>query len=141
MKKQLYFWLACILFVNCEKEVEAPDLWVDHGGYELNEIIDIQLTPSIQDSSFTFNEVIPIKGTISATINLHGYSIRLTSKNSEKLLFSKDHHTHGNTLVLDYSWKNTIDHADTLVLSIVAHANHSGGRKEKEVLIFTQSHP
>lgn len=127
----------CLLIVSCEKETVAPDLWIDHGGYELDETIEIRLNPNITDSSFAYQETVPIKGSVSAEINLHGYSLRLKSKTTDSLLFTKDHHTHGNTLEFNYEWQNTLIKPDSLTLTIIVYGNHSGGRTERKIDFYS----
>lgn len=136
----IYFMIliSTLFFMSCEKEKPAPNLNIDHGGYIVDENIELNFQPEIKDSTFRPLETVPIVGNITANFNLHGYSLRLKQNSTNNILFSRDIHTHGSSIDFSYNWTNTVQKLDTLTMTITIFGNHTGGSIEKTIYFYTQ---
>lgn len=95
---------------------------------------NIQITMPAEHSVVHFGETLSIKGTATSNAEMHGYEIGIRKSGGSNLFF-QNYHGHGNTIVIEESWKNTINETTDMELVINVILDHEL-HKQTEIVQF-----
>lgn len=131
--KTVVFLLGVLLLFSCEKEVQNEDSQdINHGGFDPNErSISINIHSLNDIDTLNNNDLLHIKGEISANFMMHGYSLTI-SMGSENL-FESNQHIHGDYFEIDYLWEHEIEQSNWINIKLLAIGNHYGSLDNKKV--------
>ena len=72
-------------------------------------------------------DTIPISITATATAEMHGYAVSIRNAADTSIVyFLKEAHAHGDSLMIDERWKDTLTSATNLQVALVLTLDHEG---------------
>ncbi len=127
MKQIIFFALAAIVLLGCEKE--------DVGGNNVNptgsDAITITFNTPNENESFDFNEVVSVTGWVSKASQVHGYTLELINQsNQDSVLYSHDVHDHGAQIEMNDTWTNNLSDTSNVLIRVTAFGDHEGNTSE-----------
>lgn len=128
MKRILFFALAALAFVSCDKEDHDHD---HHHHGSSTDPITIAFTSPADNQVYEFNDVVSITGTISRASVVHGYTVELINQSDQDaVLYSNDVHSHDSQLQFNDSWTHNLTDTSTILVRVTAFGDHEGTTSE-----------
>lgn len=114
--------VVAISTTACKKEDPAQD-----GDPEEEKHMEITIESPQAGSTYAFDDIVSIQGTIHSNFDAHGYIIRYwNTSNNDSLLFEKDGHEHGEDIAFSASWTNNLSDTSDIRLEVIASSDHQG---------------
>ena len=99
----------------------------------------ITLTSPGEGDMFLANATVPIAGTITSPVSMHGYEITWRNKDTNTVLFTTAGHGHGTTLSFNEQWTNNVSSDAVVELEVSVILDHQDNRASKKVTIHCHS--
>ncbi|MES2587448.1 MAG: hypothetical protein V4622_00625 [Bacteroidota bacterium] len=120
-----------IAFISCKKEEEKE--------VEPTTVTISMSEPAVNDT-IPFNGELHIEGTISASSEVHGYSLSATNTTTSASLLSVNYDVHATTYNFHEHLVNTLTDTTTVKVKIVVTKDHDGNQEinERNVVFLPQ---
>jgi hypothetical protein len=99
----------------------------------------ITLASPGEGDMFLANATVPIAGTITAPVSMHGYEITLRNKATNAVLFTTAGHGHGTTISFNEQWTNNVSSDAVVELEVTAILDHQDNRTSRKIIIHCHS--
>lgn len=130
MKNTIYFTvLTCLAFLSCQKK--------DVDGFD-SKNLNITISKPVEAQMFKKGDTIFIKGNIAYISQLHGYSIKLSNKETKESYLDKEEHLHDSSFEINSFWVDTLSKNADLLLEITVEADHDGHEQTKNISLISK---
>ncbi len=130
--KNIHFMIALLTSAVCfscqKKDVEGFD----------SKNLSISVSKPFEAQTFKKGDTIFIKGSIAYISQLHGYSIKLSNKETNESYFDKEEHLHDSSFEINSFWVDTLGKNADLLLEITVEADHDGHEQTKSISLISQ---
>jgi hypothetical protein len=117
---------ACtFVFAACSKKEKNVDL--------PKEAIEIKIEEPTAGAVFHGGETVHIHANVKSDIQLHGYTLKLTDRETGTLLYEHEEHAHGKELTAHGSWANRVTATTEARLEVAVIIDHDGNTKNATV--------
>ena len=136
MKTKYNILLLCIVctttFFACTKhsgDVEEPI-----------PIATLTFSSPTEGAVYHTGDSVLVQGLAAASADMHGYEISIKNADDTAVVYYSKHiHDHGDTLLINQGWKDTLTTTASLQLEVTLILDHDGHTATKSVGIKTES--
>lgn len=116
--------LSTITLFACQKKETKM---IDTNNLKLN------ISKPIEAQTFKKGDTVFIKANATYNEQLHGYSLTIGNKSTQKVYFDIDEHLHDATFEIDTFWVDSLSENADLQLKLTVEIDHDGNDDSKEV--------
>lgn len=121
--------LTCTVFFSCQKK--------DEESFDSNNLI-ITVSKPFEAQTFKKGDTVFINGSIAYISQLHGYSIKLSNKETNESYLDKEEHLHDSSFEINSFWVDTLSKNADLLLEITVEADHDGHEQTKSISLISK---
>lgn len=121
--------LSTITLFACQKKESKM---IDTNNLKLN------ISKPIEAQTFKKGDTVFIKANATYNEQLHGYSIKLSDKETKESYLDKEEHLHDSSFEINTFWVNTLNKKASLLLEITVEADHDGHEQTKSLSLISQ---
>lgn len=128
--RYIKFFTACLLFLaSCQKRDETAPQPAK---------VNIAIQSPELNTEYKKGDTVYINADVSYISQMHGYTVRITDKNTGKQVWEMEDHVHTDKFAIAEKWIDTMNYVTTLEIEIKAIIDHNGNEAKTNVEILSQ---
>jgi hypothetical protein len=122
--------IVFLFFISCKEEKISSE--------DLKKLVTIEVLRPLPNQLYNIGEDIIVNASITSKFEIHGYTLKLTEKDSDINFVNSYKHMHGKEVILFEKIKTEDLEIGNYIIDLYIHLDHSGANINEKIEVSIQ---